>query len=348
MAPTRRLPAEWEPQAGTLLAWPHAESAWGPRLQAAESDFAAIAAAVAIHQPVIILVRDPAHRARASRCLSPATGDSPNLHFIRCPLDDTWIRDFGPVTVHDGGTPRLLDFRFDGWGGKFDARRDDAATRRLHNDGLFGDTPLESVDCVLEGGAIDTDGAGTLLTTAECWQARQPKMSREALEARFAAWFGTRHCLWLEAGRIEGDDTDGHVDTLARFLGPGVIAYQACDDPADPHHEPLGRMAGELAAFRTREGRAYRLVPLPWPGAIRDDDGRRLPATYANWLFVNDALLVPTYGVPADADALARLQAELPTHRVVGVPCRELIWQNGSLHCSTMQLPSGVALDFTG
>lgn len=348
MAPERRLPAEWEPQAGTLLAWPHADSDWGPRLEAAEADFTALAAAIARHQPLVILVRDAAHRRRAERFLAKASEPPARAGFAECPLDDTWVRDFGPLSVFRNGSPLLLDFRFDGWGGRFQARRDDAATRRLHADGLFGEASLESVDTVLEGGAIDTDGAGTLLTTTEYWNARHPGMSRKVIAGRLEDWFGTGHCLWLTAGRLEGDDTDGHVDTLARFLAQDTIAYQACDDPADPHYKPLNRMAEELAAMRTADGGPYRLVPLPWPGAVRDDDGRRLPATYVNWLFVNGALLTPTYGVPADERALAVLRRELPGRRTVGVPCRELIWQNGSLHCATMQLPSGIDLGTTG
>jgi agmatine/peptidylarginine deiminase len=347
MTSSRRLPAEWEDQAGTLLAWPHADSDWGPRLESAEADFVAIAAAIADHQPLVILVRDTAHRRRASRALAPVLNPSARVGYAVCPLDDTWIRDFGPLTVLADNEPLLLDFRFDGWGGKFTAGADDAATRRIHADGLFGDTPLEPVDMVLEGGAIESDGAGTLLTTAECWRARHPGLDRDALSECFHGWFGTWRCLWLTQGRMEGDDTDGHVDTLARFLAPDTIAYQACDDPADPHYAPLNRLAEELAAMRTPDGRPYRLVPLPWPGAVRDDDGRRLPATYANWLFVNGALLVPSYGVTNDQRALDVLAPELPDRRVVGVPCRELIWQNGSLHCATMQLPAGVDLRIT-
>lgn len=347
MAPPRRLPAEWEPQAGSLIAWPHADGDWGPRLDAAEADFAGLAAAIAGHQPLVILVHDTAHQRRVARCLDAALAPGARVGYAACPLDDTWVRDFGPLTVIRDDSPLLLDFRFDGWGGKFQARRDDAATQRLHGDGLFGDTPMEAVDFVLEGGAIDSDGAGTLLTTAECWRARYPALTRNTLAGYFADWFGTPHCLWLTEGRLEGDDTDAHVDTLARFLAPDTIAYQACDDPADSHHAALARMAGELEAMRTPRDGPYRLVPLPWPGVIRDEDGRRLPATYANWLFVNDAVLVPTYGVPADERVLDLLRRELPGREVIGVPCRALIWQNGSLHCATMQLPAGIDLRTT-
>lgn len=339
-----RLPAEWEPQAGTLLVWPHPDTDWAPRLVDADRAFAAIAAAIARFQPVLIVTRDARHCRRVVECLGPDVAGSGRVGFATAPFDDTWIRDYGPLTVYRGGVPSLLDFRFDGWGGKFDASRDDEVTARLHGNGAFGDIALEPTPFVLEGGALESDGAGTLLTTRECWKARHPDLSRGELERRFRDWFGADRVLWLAEGRLEGDDTDAHVDTLARFAAPDLIAYQACEDESDPHFRPLRRMADELAAFATPDGGAYRLAPLPWPGEIRDADGRRLPATYANFLFVNGAVLVPTYDVPADDEALARLGAALPDRKVVGVPCRELIWQNGSLHCTTMQMPAGVNL----
>lgn len=344
MGAAPRLPAEWEPQAGTLLVWPHPDTDWAPRLDAADRAFAGIAAAIAHFQPVLIVTRDPDHCRHVSECLGPEAAHSARVGFTTVPFDDTWIRDYGPLTVLTDGGPRLMDFRFDGWGGKFDAQRDDGVTRLLFERGAFGESELASEDFVLEGGAIDSDGAGTLLTTRQCWKARHPAVSRGDLERRFADWFGTGRILWLAEGHLEGDDTDAHVDTLARFCAPDLIAYQSCGDESDPHFRPLRRMAEELAAFTTPVGGAYRLLPLPWPGVIRGDGGRRLPATYANFLFVNGALLVPTYGVSADEEALAVLAEALPDRRVLGVPCRELIWQNGSLHCSTMQVPRDVGL----
>lgn len=343
-----RFPAEWEPQAGTLLAWPHEGTDWAPRLPDADSAYAGMAAAIADRQPLLVLVRDSSHRDHVATCLEQHGAAAGQVGFAVVPCDDTWIRDFGPLSVERDGRPGLLDFRFDGWGGKFDAARDDAAAARLDELGCFGGTPMTSVDFVLEGGAVDSDGAGGLLTTRQCWRSRHPELTTGQLEERFRNWFGASHCLWLEHGELDGDDTDAHVDTLARFLSPGVITYQACDDPGDPHHEPLSAMAEELAAMRTAAGQPYELAPLPWPGDLRDDQGRRLPASYANFLFVNGALLVPTYGVDADAEALAKLSSALPDRRVLPVPSRTLIWQNGSLHCATMQIARGVGLKGAG
>jgi agmatine/peptidylarginine deiminase len=246
--------------------------------------------------------------------------------------------------VLEAGRPRLLDFTFNGWGGKFSAAEDNAITARLHAAGLFGDTPREDPQLVLEGGAIETDGEATLLvrTSAVVDPRRNPGLDRQALAGRLAALLGVDRFLWLEHGDLVGDDTDGHIDTLARFTDPCTIAFQACEDPRDAHYASLAAMAAELAALRTREAAPYRLVPLPLPCPSLDEDGRRLPAGYANFLIVNDAVLVPTYADRADAVALERLGACFPGRDVRGIDCRALIRQNGSLHCITMQLPAGV------
>jgi agmatine/peptidylarginine deiminase len=198
----------------------------------------------------------------------------------------------------------------------------------------------------LEGGAIDTDGAGTLLSTWQCLSERHPEATRESLSERLAEWLQQDRVLWLDHGYLEGDDTDAHVDTLARFAGEDAIVFQSCDDPADSHYTELQAMGAELASLRTRDGRPYRLFPLPWAQPILDvgEDGsrRRLAASYANFLIVNGAVLMPAYGDPVDAAAAAVLEKAFPDREIVPVPCRPLIWQNGSLHCITMQLPKGL------
>ncbi|MDQ3512022.1 MAG: agmatine deiminase family protein, partial [Pseudomonadota bacterium] len=200
---------------------------------------------------------------------------------------------------------------------------------------------LQPIDFALEGGAIETDGEGTLLTTWQCLHERHPDTSRELLSAKLAEWLRQERVLWLEHGYLEGDDTDAHIDTLARFASPDSIVFQACDDPSDSHYAPLQAMAAQLADLRTRDGRPYRLFALPWPRPVIDGD-RRLAASYANFLIINQAVLMPAYGDPADDDAAAVLEKAFPGRKIVAVPSRSLIWQNGSLHCITMQLPQGV------
>jgi agmatine/peptidylarginine deiminase len=236
---------------------------------------------------------------------------------------------------------RLLDFRFTGWGGKFDASDDDRLIERLHAQGLFHDAELHAQDFALEGGGIETDGNGTLLTTWQCLHERHPGASREELTCVLADRLKQERVLWLDHGALEGDDTDAHIDTLARFAAPDAIVFQACDDPSDSHYADLQAMAAEIAALRTQDGQPYRLFPLPWARPIIDG-GRRLAASYANFLIINGAVLMPAYGDPADAVAATILAQAFPNREIVQVPCRPLIWQNGSLHCITMQLPEGL------
>lgn len=344
MSDARRLPAEWEPQSGVLLTWPHDGGDFGPDLDAVEPVFLDLACAIARFEPLWIVCRDPAHREAVARRLDRAGVPTRRRHLECAPSDDCWARDHGPITVLDRGRPIVVDFRFNGWGGKYPAANDDRITAVLHATGAFGAAPLESADLVLEGGAIDTDGRGTLLTTRRCLLAptRNPGLDRRDLEARLSAHLGIRRVLWLAHGALAGDDTDGHVDTLARFCDPRTIAYQACEDPRDEHHAELSAMAAELRALRDGEGAPYRLVPLPLPRPVRDRDGRRLAAGYANFLVINGAVLVPAYGDPADALARERIAEAFPGREVVPVACTPLLHQNGSLHCVTMQLPAGL------
>ena len=339
----RRLPAEWEPQGAVLLAWPHPATDWAPLLAAAETAYAALARAVAEREPAIIVCAGSEHARHVRTRLEGAGVPLTDIHLHVAPTNDTWARDYGPLTVLEGNRALLLDFTFDGWGGKFRADLDDRVTGRLHAAGLFGDTPLVTPGMVLEGGSIESDGAGTLLTTRRCLMSRAgPGATPAAVEAQLGTLLGARRVLWLEHGGLDGDDTDGHVDTLARFCAPDAIAYLRCEDPEDSHHAELAAMERELRGFRQADGAPYRLVPLPWPAPKRGPDGERLPATYANFLIVNGAVLVPTYDDPADAEALERLAACFPDRQAVGIPCGPLIRQHGSLHCATMQIPREV------
>ncbi|WP_420426850.1 agmatine deiminase family protein [Algiphilus sp.] len=334
------LPAEWAPQAAVQLTWPHADGDFGPMLDEAHDQFVRLAVAIAEATPLLVVVPDRPE-ARREELLARGVA-AERLRMVMLPSNDVWARDHGPITVWQDDGARHLDFRFDGWGGKFDARLDNALTARLADQGLLPG-PTAPVDWVLEGGSIESDGAGTILTTERCLldTARNPGATQENVEAMLRHQLGAQRVLWLAHGDLLGDDTDGHIDTLARFCRRDCIAYQACDDPSDAHFETLGAMADELSALRTAEGTPYTLIPLPLPAAAFDpDDGHRLPAGYANFLISNALVLVPTYDDPADAIALARLQAAFPEHRVRGVDCRTLIRQHGSLHCVTMQIPS--------
>ncbi len=342
-----RLPAEWEPQAGVLIAWPHAGTDWAERLAEVESTYVALAAAITQRQTAYICVADAKVRARARSLLAEAGIASLRLRFLTIPYDDTWLRDSGPISLL-GMDPqrdvaprvRIADFRFTGWGGKFDAERDDALIEGLHASGLFGAAEHHRVEFVLEGGAIESDGAGTILTTWKCLHQRHPQMSREALSHKLVDVLAAQRILWLDHGHLEGDDTDAHIDTLARLAPNEAIVFQACDDTSDSHFVELAAMRDELAGLRTREGRMYRLHPLPWPRPLVDE-GRRLALSYANYLIINGAVLVPAYGDPADDVAAEVIARAHPGRDLVQIPSRPLVWQNGSLHCVTMQLPRG-------
>jgi agmatine deiminase len=337
------LPAEWAPQDAILLTWPHAESDWRPWLAQADHTFAALAAAISRHEPVVIGRHASTHGQHIRDLLRAAGADLARCRFHIVPSNDTWARDHGPITLYRDGRPVLLDFRFNGWGGKYACELDDRVTARLHALGAFGATPLEPVDLILEGGSIETDGQGTLLTTTQCLlNPNRNGLDSAVLEQRLRETLGFTRFLWLRYGHLIGDDTDSHIDTLARFCDSHTIAYQGCDDSADPHYPPLRAMAEELRAFRTAEGEPYRLLELPLPAARYDENGNRLPAGYANFLILNGAVLVPTYDDPLDAVALERLGGCFPNRMVAGVPCATLIRQGGSLHCVTMQLPTGV------
>ena len=336
-----RFPAEWEPQAAILLAWPNADTDWAERLADVEETYIALVAAITRFQPVLVCVADDDLETYAEMRLRSNRIDMDRVRFVTVPYDDTWLRDSGPITLCTGDRFRLLDFRFTGWGGKFGANDDDRLVERLFDQKQFLGNARHDIDFALEGGAIETDGNGTLLTTWQCLHERHPEASRAELTAKLAGWLHQDRVLWLDHGALEGDDTDAHIDTLARFASPDAIVFQACNDPADSHYADLRAMAEEIAALRTTDGQPYRLFQLPWAQPILDQ-GRRLAASYANFLIINGAVLMPAYGDPADVPAAEVLARAFPAREIVSVPCRSLIWQNGSLHCLTMQLPEGV------
>ncbi|MCL7941118.1 agmatine deiminase family protein [Halomonas sp. ATCH28] len=342
-----RLLPEWHPQDAVLLTWPSPDSDWAPLLERIEATLEAMVVAIARYQVVLVAVPDAATRSHLAHRFACLGVEATRLRLVVAPADDTWTRDHGPLGVARDGESLLLDYRFTGWGGKFEAARDNTLTRRLADAGSFA-CPVASRDLVLEGGAIDTDGEGTLLTTEACLlnPNRNPDLDRTAIEARLAAELGITRVLWLANGHLEGDDTDSHVDTLVRFCDPATLAYVRCDDPADPHYPALAALEAELRALRRADGEPYRLVALPWPRPCHDPvDGHRLPATYANFLIINGAVLVPAYGDATDSRALATLGEAFPGRDIIPIDCLSVIRQHGSLHCLTMQLPQGSLAD---
>jgi agmatine/peptidylarginine deiminase len=333
------LPAEWAPQTAVQLTWPRAEGDFAKHFDAVERNFIQVAVAISLHQDVIIGYGQKTE-ALKQRLIAAGAAAS-RLHIHNVDSNDVWARDHGPITVFRDGAPVHLDFIFNGWGRKFDATLDNQITRQLAAQGALT-APVETLAFVLEGGGIESDGAGTLLTTERCLLAetRNPQFNKTQIEQKLKNWFGLDRVLWLRHGDLIGDDTDGHIDTIARFCDPQTITYQACDDRNDAHFDDLKALERELQALRQRNGEPYKLVPLPLPAAIFDEDGKRLPAGYPNFLILNGAVLVPIYGdATNDAIALERLRPCFPGRQVIGIDCRALINQYGSLHCVTMQIP---------
>ena len=335
------LPAEWAPQSGVQLTWPHAHTDWAYMLEEVQECFTRIAIEIAQRELLLIVTPEP----DAVRRQIAGKVRMENVRFALCDTNDTWARDHGAITLLDeAGQAQLLDFTFNGWGLKFASDKDNQITRRLVKDGHLQGAYTNRLGFVLEGGSIESDGRGTLLTTSECLLSpnRNGEMSREEIEAYLRDVFRVRQVLWLEYGYLAGDDTDSHVDTLARLCPDDTIAYVRCTDPQDEHYPALHRMEEQLKTFRTPDGKPYRLLPLPWPDAIVED-GERLPATYANFLVMNGAVLYPTYAQPEnDAQARDVLAQAFPDREIVGIDCRPLIRQHGSLHCVTMQYPAGI------
>jgi agmatine deiminase len=340
----QRLPAEWEPQDAVMLTWPHKNTAWNWILDEVIELYEALATVISDYADVIIAAPEAELDAVRSR-LEAMGAPMEYIYLYPCKSNDTWVRDHGPLTVESDEGFKLLDFKFNGWGNKFPHDLDDQITSQLFVQKAFPHACLEPQNWVLEGGSIETDGKGTLLTTSSCLlnKNRNPDLDKDEIEARLKSAFGVQKINWLDHGYLAGDDTDGHIDTLARLCPDNTIVYTACDDEEDDHYESLKKMEEQLKAFTNANGEPYRLLPLPWAGAVlgRDSDAR-LPSTYANFLIVNEAVLVPIYDLPMDEEALEVISQAFPGYEIMGIPCLSLIEQGGSLHCITMQIPEGV------
>lgn len=347
-----RMPAEWEPHLATYLVWPHNRDTWPGKFEVIPPMFARMAAVIAEFEPLRLIVRDEPTARTAREMIEGAAPNASRrnvverVQFVVVPTNDSWVRDHGPIFVNrirnadaSGGAPRqiALDFGFNSWGekyGSFDL--DDVVPQRLGK--RFGFEVIET-GMVLEGGSIDVDGDGTVLTTESCLlnANRNPNLDRGEVERRLKYWLGATTVLWLGAG-IAGDDTDGHIDDLARFVAPGTVVTVIEDDLRDENHAPLTDNLLRLRAMRDAHGRALKIEMLPMPPALYHE-GTRLPASYANFYILNGGVMMPTFGCAQDGVAIATLERLFPRRRVVGVPSLDLVWGLGTIHCLTQQHP---------
>lgn len=329
----RRFIAEFEPQSFTQIIFPHAKSDWNEYLDEAQETFINIINTITKYQKCLVICND-------IQSVKSRFEENKNLHFIEYETNDTWARDCSVLSVEDNDEVKLLDFVFTGWGGKFEAKKDNAMSKTISK---HYSSPIQSYNFILEGGGVESNGDGIILTTSECVlnKNRNHTLSSEQITQELASYLGASEILYLNHGYLSGDDTDSHIDTLARFCDEKTIMYIKCDDQNDEHYKELKLMENELEEFESSHG--FRLVALPMTDAIFYDD-ERLPSTYANFLFVNGAVIVPTYGVSQDEEALEIFKDTFKDRDVVGIDCSVLIRQHGSLHCVTMNFAEGVEI----
>ena len=339
MTPTLRLPAEWEQQSGVLVSWPTASTDWQDNLADAEKTYLELAQLIASNCHAYICCSDSATLQRVDKLCHEKGIPAQRYSLFTVAYNDTWTRDYGPISVHKENELVWLDFEFNAWGGKYEYNADNQFTRLLHRQ-FKRKRILQHNDFILEGGSIDGDGEGTILTTSRCLldPARNPGLIKKQIEDRLKSSLGIQRILWIDHGYLQGDDTDAHIDTLVRFCSADTITYVQCTDSTDPHFSSLSAMEVQLKSYRQTDGREYRFIPLPLPSACFNQRGQRLPASYANFLILNGNILAPVYGVDTDSLALTQLQECFPQHRVIPVQCKPLIEQFGSLHCVTMQI----------
>jgi len=329
-----RLPAEWEKQEMILMAFPTLQSDWVDDISSAYSIFIKIASAISYNQKLILLV-PPQEKEKIKRkfCYHD------KISFVPYDIDDTWIRDYGPISVIENSKRVLKDFIFNGWGDKFPHDKDNLSSKYIHKNLYFGLSKLENIDFILEGGSIDSDGNGTILTTSECLlnKNRNNKFSKTDIEAIFKKELGIQNTLWLNHGYLSGDDTDGHIDMLARFVSRETIVYLKCYDKSDEHFQELEKMEKELKSFKNINGDPYKLIPLPLTKPIYKDN-KRLPASYVNFLIINSAVLLPIYKDESDKMVIEIFKNIFKDREIIPLDSRRLIEQGGSIHCSTMQV----------
>jgi len=338
--PAFRLPGEWERQCATMLAWPSASGDWADRLEAIRAEYQSLINAIAAHQPVIVLLQ-PGDEADfrlqwpASTDCRPTTQPRHSINPVAIPHNDTWCRDYGPISlIGSGKTARALDFRFNGWGGKYPAEQDNQVSKSLLDrdflDDLFAGFNRTPVDFELEGGAIESNGAGQLLINWHCLRQRHPNLSENQIAETLRSELSITEIIGIDMPPLPGDDTDGHIDTLARFIRPDAIVYQLDQNP-----DRNRRLLEQLSALRQSGGDGYQLIALP----PVENFSPQLPANYVNFLFINGACLMPTYGVASDREALRILAAALPDRKIIPVAAQTMITHFGGPHCATMHIP---------
>jgi agmatine/peptidylarginine deiminase len=335
-----RFPAEWEKQSAVLIAWPHKTGDFSNRLESVEQSYSVIADTITQYQKLIIVCRDDSHQQHIQNLIS----NHDHIDFIHATVNDIWVRDTVFLSVEQEGVISHLNFLFNGWGEKYQHQNDNALNHKLLNAKPFKGKAYKDIDFILEGGSVESDGIDTILTTKQCLlnPNRNKGLTQQEIEQQLLHSLGAKRVFWLDQENLSGDDTDAHIDTLARFCSANTIAYTSCEDADDLHYTSLKFMERQLQDLRTQEGDPYHLVPLPLPKPIVDEEGQQLPANYANFLIINRAVMVPIYGDPMDEIALQRLADCFPQHEIIPVPCRPLVHQYGSLHCMTMQIPEGI------
>ncbi|MBF0762451.1 agmatine deiminase family protein [Dysgonomonas mossii] len=335
------FPPEWYPQSAIQLTWPHPDTDWDYMLEEVTACYVNIAVEILKRQKLIVVC----HNAETVKYELKEHKDLfPNLTLVELPTNDTWARDHSGISVINNGKKQVYDFTFNGWGLKFASNYDNQISRGLFKNGIFkSDVELiNKKDFALEGGALESDGKGTLLTTSECLLSanRNSFMSKNEIEKYLKEVFGLNKILWLNHGYLSGDDTDSHIDTLARYCDEHTIVYVKCENKKDEHYEALAKMEEQLKTFTDYQGNPYKLISLPMAKAVYDEDNERLPATYANFLIMNDVVLLPFYNdQERDTEAKEKLEIAFPTREIIGIDCSSLIRQHGSLHCITMQYP---------
>lgn len=342
MTPTNQLIPEWAPQDAVLIVWPTSQMDWAYILDEVENTYVSIAQNILRHEALIVLCDDK----QRIRTLLGCDHKHKLILIDDLHPNDTWARDFAPLSCMRGGKKCIVDFGFNAWGMKFAANVDNTLSRTLYHERRIFERDVEYVnalDFVCEGGALETDGHGSLLSTASVlWEPnRNPNMPQELQLARLSNELGTHNIHVLNVPAMEGDDTDGHIDTLARYCDPQTIVYNYTDAASSPAFETMQAFREEIEGLKDAEGHPYRTIALPIPSPLYDEEGYQLPATYANFLIINGAVLVPIYSTPEDETALAILRSVFSDREVIGIDCQALVQQHGSLHCITMQFPKG-------